>query len=160
MSRTLEVGRLVSPGSLCLFSAPCPGCLSPGNTWEAYRSRTAPFTSRNRPTNSSSLTTLNSGAARGYTGVPPVERSVAISCVLIPSPPGRANHASSSRPVGTRLVSQAMLMWPVEMLPPPDATALLQVLQAKSTEGHARVWSRSGSSERAPRPLLTSRNER
>ncbi len=29
-------------------------------------------------------------------------------------------------------------MWPVEMLPPPYATALLQVLQAKSTEGHAR----------------------
>ncbi len=29
-------------------------------------------------------------------------------------------------------------MWPVEMLPPPNATALLQVLQAKSTEGHAR----------------------
>ncbi len=28
--------------------------------------------------------------------------------------------------------------------------ALLQVLQAKSTEGHARGWSRSGSSERAP----------
>ncbi len=78
VSRTLEVGRLVSSGSLCLFSALCPGCLSPGNTWEAYRSRTAPFTSRNRPTNSSSLTTLNSGAVRGYTGVPPVERSVAM----------------------------------------------------------------------------------
>ncbi len=27
---TLEVGRLVSWGSLCWFSAPCPGCLSPG----------------------------------------------------------------------------------------------------------------------------------
>ncbi len=36
------------------------------------------------------------------------------------------------------------------MLPPSNATALLQVLQAKSTEGHARGWSRSGSSERAP----------
>ncbi len=31
-----------------------------------------------------------------------------------------------------------MLMWLVEMLPPPYTTALLQVLQAKSTEGHAR----------------------
>ncbi len=29
-------------------------------------------------------------------------------------------------------------MWPVKMLPPVYATALLQVLQAKSTEGHAR----------------------
>ncbi len=37
----------------------------------------APFTARNRPANSSSLTTLG-GAARGYTGVPPVERSVAM----------------------------------------------------------------------------------
>ncbi len=36
------------------------------------------------------------------------------------------------------------------MLPPPNATALLQVLQAKSTEGHARGWLRSGSSGRAP----------
>ncbi len=71
-------------------------------------------------------------------------------CVLIPSPPGRANHASSSGPVGTRLVSPARLMWPGEMLPPPYTTALLQVIQAKSTEGHARGWSRSGSSERAP----------
>ncbi len=60
------------------------------------------------------------------------------------------NHAFFSGPVGTRLVSPAMLMWSVEMLPPPYATALLQVLQAKSTEGHARGWSRSGSSERAP----------
>ncbi len=58
-------------------------------------------------------------------------------CVLIPSPPCRANRASSSGPVGTRLVSPARLMWPVEMLPPPYAMALLQVLQAKSTEGHA-----------------------
>ncbi len=32
-------------------------------------------------------------------------------------------------------------MWPVEMLPPPYATALLQVPHAKSTEGHAREWS-------------------
>ncbi len=40
-------------------------------------------------------------------------------CVLLPSPPVRANRASSSGPVGTRLVSPAMLMWPVEMLPPP-----------------------------------------
>ncbi len=29
-------------------------------------------------------------------------------------------------------------MWPVELLPPSNAIALLQVLQAKSTEGHAR----------------------
>ncbi len=44
-----------SRGSLCWFSAPCPGCLSPGSAWRAYRSWTAPFTARNRPVNSSSL---------------------------------------------------------------------------------------------------------
>ncbi len=63
----------------------------------------APFTARNRPANSSSLTTLG-GAARGYGGPP----GGAVSCdasVLILSPPGRANRASSSGPVGTRLVS-------------------------------------------------------
>ncbi len=81
MSRTLEVGWLVSRGSLCWFSVPCPGCLSPGRAWGAYRSWTAPFTARNRPANSSSLTTLG-GAARGY-GVPPVERSVAIASVSL-----------------------------------------------------------------------------
>ncbi len=42
-----------------------------------------------------------------------------------------------------------MLMWPVEKLSNAYATALLQVLQAKSTGGHARGWSRSRSSERA-----------
>ncbi len=77
VSRNLEVGRLVSRDSLCWFSAPCPGCLSPGRAWGAYRSWTAPFTARNRPANSSSLTTLG-GAARGFMGVPPVERSVAM----------------------------------------------------------------------------------
>ncbi len=74
VSRTLEVGRLVSWGSLCWFSAPCPGCLSPGRAWGAYRSWTTPFTSRNWPANSS-LTTL-SGAARGYGGPP----GGAVSC--------------------------------------------------------------------------------
>ncbi len=41
----------------------------------------------------------------GVTGVPPVERQLRCKCVLILSPPGRANRASSSGPVGTRLVS-------------------------------------------------------
>ncbi len=54
----------------------CAG-LSPGSAWRAYRSRTANFTARNQPAISSALTTLG-GAARGYTGVPPVERSVAM----------------------------------------------------------------------------------
>ncbi len=38
----------------------------------------APFTARNRSSGSSSPATLDGGAARGYTEVPPVERSVAM----------------------------------------------------------------------------------
>ncbi len=39
---------------------------------------TASFTARNRSSGSSSLATLDGGAARGYTEVPPEERSVAM----------------------------------------------------------------------------------
>ncbi len=39
---------------------------------------TAPFTARNRSSGSSSLATLDGGAAQGYMEVPPVERSVAM----------------------------------------------------------------------------------
>ncbi len=62
MSRTLEVGRLT-------LGVACAGSQRP------YRSWTAPFTARNRPANSSSLTTLG-GAARGYGGPP----GGAVSC--------------------------------------------------------------------------------
>ncbi len=89
------------PSRLDDFSAPC---LSPGCAWGAYRSWTAPFTARNRPANSSSLTTLGS-AARGIRGSPRWSGQLRCKCVLILSPPGRANRASSSRHVGTRLVS-------------------------------------------------------
>ncbi len=75
VSRTLKVGWLVSRGSLYWFSAPCPKCLSPGSAWGAYRLRTAPFTARNRPANSSSLTTLG-GTARSIRGFP----GGAVSC--------------------------------------------------------------------------------
>ncbi len=104
VSQTLEVGWLVSRGSLCWFSAPCPECLSPGRAWGAYSSWTTPFSARNRPANSSSLTTLG-GAARGYGGPPRWNGQLRGKCVLILSPPGRANRASSSVPVGTRLLS-------------------------------------------------------
>ncbi len=89
VSRTLEVGRLVSRGSLCWFSAPCPGGLSPGPAWGAYKSWTAPFTARNRPANSSSFTTLG-GAARSIRGPPRWSGQLWCKCVLTLSPPGRA----------------------------------------------------------------------
>ncbi len=68
VSWTLEVGRLVSRGSLCWVSAPCPGCLSPGSAWRAYRSRTAPFTARNQPANSSPLSVVQLGVYGGPPG--------------------------------------------------------------------------------------------
>ncbi len=45
---------------------------------ELTGSWTAPFTARNLSGGSSSLTTLDGGAARGYMEIPPVERSVAM----------------------------------------------------------------------------------
>ncbi len=56
------------------------------------------FYCQKRPANSSSLTTLG-GAARGYGG-PPGGAVSCDACGLILSPPGRANRASSSGPVG------------------------------------------------------------
>ncbi len=45
---------------------------------ELTRSWKAPFTARNKSCGSSALTTLDGGAALGYTGIPSVERSVAM----------------------------------------------------------------------------------
>lgn len=45
---------------------------------ELTRSWTAPFSAQNRLGSSSSLTTLDGGAAKGYEAIPPVERSVAM----------------------------------------------------------------------------------
>ena len=45
---------------------------------ELTKSWTAPFTARNRPVGSSSLTTLDGGAAKGYSAIPSVERAVAM----------------------------------------------------------------------------------
>ncbi len=45
---------------------------------ELTRSWRAPFTARNKSCGSSALTTLDGGAALGYTGIPSVERSVAM----------------------------------------------------------------------------------
>ncbi len=45
---------------------------------ELTRSWKAPFTARNKSCGSSALTTLDGGAALGYTGIPSVERSVSM----------------------------------------------------------------------------------
>ncbi len=102
---------------------PAPVPLFPEVHGELTRLWMAHFTARNWPASSSSLTTLGGGAARGYTGPPRWSGRLQCRCVLIPSPPGRVNRASSSGPVGTRLVCPAMLMWPVEKLPTACVTA-------------------------------------
>ncbi len=63
---------------------------------------TAPFTARNRSSGSSTLATLDGGAARGYTEVPPVERSVAMQLCPGPLLPGAVIRCSPPGPVGTR----------------------------------------------------------
>ncbi len=128
MSRTLEVGRLVSQGSLCWFSGPCPACLSPGSARGAYRSRTAPFTARNQPANSSSLTTL-AGAARVYMGVPPVEQAVAMQVCPYT--------------VSTRQGKPCLFFCCFHL-------TLRRYCRFFSLKAHAWGWSQSGSSERAP----------
>ncbi len=57
-------------------SAPVP--FYPEVHEELTKSWMAPFTARSRPSVSSVLTTLDGGAARGYAGIPQVERAVAV----------------------------------------------------------------------------------
>ncbi len=58
-------------------------------TWKA------PFTARNRASGPSSLTTLDGGAAKGYTRIPPVERAVAMQ--LCPNSTWRGEPSLPSR---------------------------------------------------------------
>ncbi len=113
---------------------------------ELTRSWTAPFTARNQPASSSTLTTLDGGAAKGYTEILPVKQSVVMQlCPNTastwrdnPSLPSRACRYSSGL-TGSAYVAcggAASALHPM---------ALLQVHQAKSLR-----WSRSGGSERAP----------
>ncbi len=76
MSRTLKAGRLVSRVARAGSQGPTPVPFFPEVHDELTGTWTAPFTARNRSSGSSSLATLDGGAARGYTEVPPVERSV------------------------------------------------------------------------------------
>ncbi len=91
-------------------------------TWEA------PFTARNRASGLSSLTTLDGGAAKGYTRIPPVERAVAMQ--LCPNSTWRGEPSLPCGPVSTRRTLPAGLTRPVGKPLPP--MALLQVHQAKA----------------------------
>ncbi len=122
----LRVARAGSQG-------PTPVLFFPEVHDELTGTWTAPFTARNRSSGSSSLATLDGGAARGYTEVPPVERSVAMQLCprtastwcgnpLLPSQACRHSSAlTGSAYVGCGEAASAL-----------HAMALLQVHQAKA----------------------------
>ncbi len=100
---------------------------------ELTRSWKAPFTARNKSCGSSPLTTLDGGAAFGYTGIPSVERSVAMQlCPTVastlrgePCLPSRAcKYSSGLNGSAYRACGEAASAL--------HAMALLQVHQAKA----------------------------
>ncbi len=94
-------------------------------TWEA------PFTARNRASGLSSLTTLDGGAAKGYTRIPPVERAVAMQ--LCPNSTWRGEPSLPSRACkhSSDLTGRAYQTCG-EAASTLHAMALLQVHQAKA----------------------------
>ncbi len=94
---------------------------------------TAPFTARNRSSGSSSLATLDGGAARGYMEVPPVERSVAMQLCPRTASTWRGNPLLPSRACrhSSALTGSAYAACG-EAASALHAMALLQVHQAKA----------------------------
>ncbi len=94
---------------------------------------TAPFTARNRSSGSSSLATLDGGAARGYTEVPTVERSVAMQLCPRTASTWRGNPLLPSRACrhSSALTGSAYAAC-IEAASALHAMALLQVQQAKA----------------------------
>ncbi len=115
------------------FQRPPPVPFFPEVHEELTRSWKAPFTARNKPCGSSPLTTLDGGAALGYTGIPSVERSVAMQlCPTVastlrgePCLPSRAcKYSSGLTGSAYRACGEAASAL--------HAMALLQVHQAKA----------------------------
>ncbi len=67
-----------SVGLTLVLSAPPPVPFFPKMHEELTRLWKAPFTARNKSFSSSPITTLDGGAALGYTGIPSVEGSMAM----------------------------------------------------------------------------------
>ncbi len=115
------------------FQRPPPVPFFPEVHEELTSSWKAPFTARNKPCGSSPLTTLDGGAALGYTGIPSVERSVAMQlCPTVastlrgePCLPSRAcKYSSGLTGSAYRACGEAASAL--------HAMALLQVHQAKA----------------------------
>ncbi len=77
-SRVLAAGRLVSRSGARLTTALYSGAFLPGGAWGADKVVDGHFSARSRSSASSILTTLDGGVARGYAGIPQVERAVAV----------------------------------------------------------------------------------
>ncbi len=80
---------------------PAPVPFFPEVHEELTSSWMAPFTARSRSSASSVLTTLDGGVARGYAGIPQVERAVAVARASLAQPgrdEGRRQGTLSRRP--------------------------------------------------------------
>ncbi len=94
---------------------------------------TAPFTARNRSSGSSSLAFLDGGTARGYTEVPPVERSVAMQLCPRTASTWRGNPLLPSRACRhSSALTGSAYAGCGEAASALHAMALLQVHQAKA----------------------------
>ncbi len=120
-------------GGRARFQRPPPVPFFPEVHEELTRSWKAPFTARNKPCGSSPLTTLDGGAALGYTGIPSVERSVAMQlCPTVASTPrGEPCLPSRACKYSSGLTGSAYRACG-EAASALHAMALLQVHQAKA----------------------------
>ncbi len=98
-------------------SAPVP--FFPEVHEEVTKSWTAPFSARSRSGPSSSLTTLDGGAAKGYVELPPVERSVAMQLLQRPLPLGGVIRVSPPEHVSSHPLWRTRLTQLVEKPLPP-----------------------------------------
>ncbi len=96
---------------------PAPVPFFPEVHEELTSSWMAPFTARSRSSASSVLTTLDGGVARGYAGIPQVERAVAVH--LETPPLGGTVRVSRPRPVSWQPLSRPKLTVLRARQPPP-----------------------------------------
>ncbi len=118
---------------MLVLSAPPPVPFFPEVHEEVTKSWTAPFSARSRSGPSSSLTTLDGGAAKGYVELPPVERSVAMQLCPKTATSWRGNPRLPSRACkfSSSLADKAYTACG-EAASALHAMALLQVYQAKA----------------------------
>ncbi len=109
----------------------------------------APFTARSRSSASSVLTTLDGGVARGYAGIPQVERAVAVHLCPRKPPLGWTVRVSRPRPVSWQPLSRPKLTV-LRARQPPPCTPWLSCRFTKPRRSNrctrvlpTRGWSRS-----------------